>query len=100
MFPINKPPAVHTKELFGVEYLYSQTGTCSTFSPKDDDFEEQDDEGFEEGDVEAFQSAEETSVMTKPHSGSEDESEEVYTSICTQHLVDQVLAFTGRGYRE
>ena len=44
MFPNAQSPAEHTKELFGVEYLYAQSGM--NLSPTIEDFD--DDEGFEE----------------------------------------------------
>ena len=50
LFPNSQLPAKHKKELFGVEYLYAQSGV--SFSPKMEDF----DEGFGEMEDEALYS--------------------------------------------
>ena len=43
-FPNYQPSPEYSSKLFGVEYLYSQSGI--SFCPKDDDLESQIDEGF------------------------------------------------------
>ena len=48
VFPSYQPCAEYSGELYGVEYLYSQSGT--NFRPKEEDLDTQIDEGF--GDVE------------------------------------------------
>lgn len=47
LFPQFQAPAAYTKEAFGVEYLYAQSGFM--FHPKDEELEEKIDEGFCDG---------------------------------------------------
>lgn len=48
ILPQYQAPAAYTKEAFGVEYLYAQSGYM--FNPKDEELEEKTDKGFcEEG---------------------------------------------------
>ena len=44
VFPLYRPPPQYTGELFGVEYLLSQTG--ASFCPKEEDLDVEIDEGF------------------------------------------------------
>ena len=46
MFPHHQPPSAYTGELFGVEYLYAQSGP--RFSPTEEELDEETDEGFGE----------------------------------------------------
>ena len=46
VFPLYRPPGAYTGELFGVEYLYQQSGYH--FVKEEDDLDSQIDEGFED----------------------------------------------------
>ena len=46
VFPHHQSPSAYTGELFGVEYLFNQSG--GSFSPTKDEVDNQIDEGFDE----------------------------------------------------
>ena len=77
VFPLYSSPSVYTGELFGVEYLYQQSGT--PLLAKDEDVDSHIDEGFEDfvdcpPELPSGDSAEE--IITPVLSDSEDEEED------------------------
>ena len=80
VFPVHVPPSSYTRELFGVEYLYEQTGLQLCASEKE--LNRKIDEGFEDDDEEVPVSAsllledpEMASVAPPEHSDDEAEEE-------------------------
>ena len=49
MFPLYRPPSKYTGELFGVEYLFRQSGIV--LNMQGEELDKQIDEGFEEIDI-------------------------------------------------
>ena len=74
LIPSYNPPPLYTGELFGVEYLYHQTGL--QFSSTDEEVDREIDEGFGdlEDEVEQLQNIDPTAYS--PESSNEEEDNE------------------------
>lgn len=80
VFPNFQPSSVYTGELFGVEFLFSQSGI--SFCPKEEDLDVQIDEGFGEEVEESVEQLpstdlEETTTISPLTDTESDEEEEV-----------------------
>ena len=86
MLPLYRPPSKYTGELFGVEYLFRQSGIV--LNTQGDELDKQIDEGFE--DIDDTEDLDYTALDPEDHhtaaclveSDSEEDETEVYIQEC------------------
>ena len=86
VFPHHQPPSAYTGELFGVEYLFDQSG--GSFCPTEDEVDNLIDEGFDEEEVASEHvDCDEEFAATLPVNPESDEGEEVCITYVQEHVL-------------